>query len=711
MQPSLAVLARSDARSGAAWREAGPSDPSPGADFAAALARAGRSTFGAGDTGIADARAGDPPGPRPSERPEPSDAPAVSAPEGDPARPPDSAAWPPVAAEGRGATASDAWSGQEAAPAPVPQAGASADTWPAAAPSGVDGRGRAVEPADARARLAPAPPPASQAGPEGAGIAAAAALAGIGDRARPSDEGGGDPSLPRLADQKEGGAEANPRAGVAWPGRGEDLATPGPAMAAPAAEARSDPAEDRPVADMWMGQASPGVAEKRSTVERAADPWVLPVPAEERSTGGRGADPLAGIVSPAPAEERSVAGRSTDKLAGIVSSAPVEERPVVGRGADKQAGIVSSALVEERPAAGRGADQRAGIASPAPAGERPSVGRGIDPWTGGASRAPAGERSATGPGADLAPPAPLGERPPAPMVGRWPAMAVVQDRMVSGVVVGHEDAVPPPTVLGDRGPAVAVPQPGMRGEPKLSRPGESTLPARAAGVADADAARSGPPPAATRDGALGPPAAPFAQPNQFGQPGPDAAQRPDPVAAPASPVASETAPPEVVPAAPPDALPVASGGASGIAGPAETAPLARWTAPGLVDHAARQIVGHLDRTPIPTRAPPAEMALSPPELGRVVIRFEADPAGGTLHLLVERPETLDLMRRHVDLLETALRAAGHDGCSIALGGRDPGRGGGPPPDSRDPAPPAGDAAPGHGVVARPAGGGRLDLRL
>lgn len=275
-------------------------------------------------------------------------------------------------------------------------------------------------------------------------------------------------------------------------------------------------------------------------------------------------------------------------------------------------------------------------------------------------------------------------------------MAVFQDRVASGAVVGHEDAIPPPTVLGDRDPAVAVPQPASQSEP--SPPSDPAFPAaRASAVAGVDASRPDPLPVAAHSGTPGPPAVPLAQS------GPSATRRPDAIAGPIA----ESVPPPAPEIAPPDALPVASG----IAGPADPAPLARWTATGLVDHAARQIVGHLDRSPIPTRAPPAEMALSPPELGRVVIRFEADPAGGTLHLLVERPETLDLMRRHVDLLETALRAAGHDGCSIALGGRDPGRGGGPPPDSRDPAPPAGDAAPGHGAVARPAGGGRLDLRL
>jgi flagellar hook-length control protein FliK len=70
-----------------------------------------------------------------------------------------------------------------------------------------------------------------------------------------------------------------------------------------------------------------------------------------------------------------------------------------------------------------------------------------------------------------------------------------------------------------------------------------------------------------------------------------------------------------------------------------------------------------------------ELALTPPELGRITIRFESDAGNGVLVLQVERPDTLDLMRRHQELLQDALRAAGHEGCSVMLGGRDPAQGG------------------------------------
>lgn len=61
-----------------------------------------------------------------------------------------------------------------------------------------------------------------------------------------------------------------------------------------------------------------------------------------------------------------------------------------------------------------------------------------------------------------------------------------------------------------------------------------------------------------------------------------------------------------------------------------------------------------------------ETALSPPELGRVAIRLHAVGGQMRLTLAVDRPETLDLMRRHIDALDGALRALGLDGCTLAL---------------------------------------------
>jgi len=109
-----------------------------------------------------------------------------------------------------------------------------------------------------------------------------------------------------------------------------------------------------------------------------------------------------------------------------------------------------------------------------------------------------------------------------------------------------------------------------------------------------------------------------------------------------------------------------------------------------------------------------DLVLSPPELGRLSIRFEGQADTGQLILQVDRPETLELMRRHLDLLADALRMAGFGGCGISLGGRDPGQArrdgaagisgavGGALTDPANPVPPS---------DRRPATSGRLDLRL
>jgi flagellar hook-length control protein FliK len=115
----------------------------------------------------------------------------------------------------------------------------------------------------------------------------------------------------------------------------------------------------------------------------------------------------------------------------------------------------------------------------------------------------------------------------------------------------------------------------------------------------------------------------------------------------------------------------------------------------------------------PQSAQGTDLVLSPPELGRVTIRFEAERAGGALILLIDRPETLDLMRRNLDTLDQALRQAGHEGCSVALGGRGGDRH--PPAPVPDPAvTTSGGDTPSRREVAfeRSASvSGHLDLRL
>lgn len=54
-----------------------------------------------------------------------------------------------------------------------------------------------------------------------------------------------------------------------------------------------------------------------------------------------------------------------------------------------------------------------------------------------------------------------------------------------------------------------------------------------------------------------------------------------------------------------------------------------------------------------------EIRLDPPELGRIAVQLDVDATGKvTSHLLVDRPETLDLLRRDAPALERALQSAG-----------------------------------------------------
>jgi hypothetical protein len=72
-----------------------------------------------------------------------------------------------------------------------------------------------------------------------------------------------------------------------------------------------------------------------------------------------------------------------------------------------------------------------------------------------------------------------------------------------------------------------------------------------------------------------------------------------------------------------------------------------------------------------------ELTLAPEELGRVKLRMEPDAANPDRLLIlisVERPETLDLFRRHAGELAEAIRNAGYAGADIGFGqsGRDGG---------------------------------------
>lgn len=119
-----------------------------------------------------------------------------------------------------------------------------------------------------------------------------------------------------------------------------------------------------------------------------------------------------------------------------------------------------------------------------------------------------------------------------------------------------------------------------------------------------------------------------------------------------------------------------------------------------------------------------EIELDPPELGRLRMVLSPVEAGLAAHLGIERPETLELLRRHADLLQRALAEAGFPDAALSFDlGTGPGRQEGQAPDHAalpDPAIGAEDAAPSLVGLARQSGTHRatastereaLDIRL
>jgi hypothetical protein len=109
------------------------------------------------------------------------------------------------------------------------------------------------------------------------------------------------------------------------------------------------------------------------------------------------------------------------------------------------------------------------------------------------------------------------------------------------------------------------------------------------------------------------------------------------------------------------ALGATPGGAvNGLSGPAQ---------PGehpVLPQMAATLIGHLARRP----DGPTEIALAPEELGLVRLTLQPDPGNPervVVMLSFERPETMELFRRHADQLSDALRNAGYAQSEIGFG--------------------------------------------
>lgn len=179
--------------------------------------------------------------------------------------------------------------------------------------------------------------------------------------------------------------------------------------------------------------------------------------------------------------------------------------------------------------------------------------------------------------------------------------------------------------------------------------------------------------------------------------------------------------PEALPLAPPPPHPAAPDAPTRFAPdagpqPAQaSAPPAPGAAPAHADmprHLPADILRAATRAEKEERV---ELLLDPVELGR--LRFEIQPGADRLEVVVavERPETLDLLRRNLDLLRAEFREAGFGSANLSFGQW--GQGGDAPP---SPLPAFADAAPGlAGDLSLPplpaprpaAASGGLDLRL
>lgn len=282
----------------------------------------------------------------------------------------------------------------------------------------------------------------------------------------------------------------------------------------------------------------------------------------------------------------------------------------------------------------------------------------------------------------------------------------------------------PPLATPDAAPAVAVSEKPLSGASPMAAPPATPLAAVAAmpggqpavlgGFGPADAARPLPP---AHDRAPPPPnAEASARSMTQTPPAPGFAARPIGPNAPSVPAMGAG---PIAPALGDIALDQGLWSGLSVGGaPAATVMPDRLAAPDLPPQLARQLsqgVAALARDP----GAAVEIALDPPELGRVRLTLVEVSGVMTLSITAERPETADLMRRHMALLSEEFARQGLDGPSVNISGGGDGRQGARDPRAVAPEPRSigefADAAPtraptGDADRPRPADAG-MDLRL
>ncbi len=94
-----------------------------------------------------------------------------------------------------------------------------------------------------------------------------------------------------------------------------------------------------------------------------------------------------------------------------------------------------------------------------------------------------------------------------------------------------------------------------------------------------------------------------------------------------------------------------------------SAPVAATAAPETARHASAQIAVAVTNSNGKT----TEIALNPEELGRVKLSLSAGDSVITVNVLADRPETQDLLRRHIDILAQEFRQLGYTSISFSFG--------------------------------------------
>ena len=82
---------------------------------------------------------------------------------------------------------------------------------------------------------------------------------------------------------------------------------------------------------------------------------------------------------------------------------------------------------------------------------------------------------------------------------------------------------------------------------------------------------------------------------------------------------------------------------------------------------ARHVAGQISVAVSGPGGRATEISLSPEELGRVRLHMTAVDQTITLHVIADRPETTDLLRRHIDVLAQEFRALGYEDIAFSFG--------------------------------------------